>query len=129
MGYEMWQGESKFKILNENKVIALNALKKLAKTQKDLGSVDKDIILKSEALDEALFECRWNIEENENGDVKNINFCGNKLGEEGQIFQAIAPFVENGSYIEMCGEDCCIWRWAFKNSECRKITPKFVWTE
>lgn len=37
---------------------------------------------------------------------------------EFEMFQVLAPFVEEGSFIQFVGEDCSVWRYAFKNGKC-----------
>ena len=46
----------------------------------------------------------------------------NKTGAEGHFFEAIAPFVQDGSFIEWRGEDGCEWRWLFTNGTCSEQT-------
>lgn len=51
--------------------------------------------------------------------VTGISFEGESQdGTEEEMFQAIAPFVEADSYIEMQGEDGEIWRWIFDGTTC-----------
>lgn len=51
--------------------------------------------------------------------IHGISFEGeNQDGTEHEMFNAIAPFVEPGSYIEMQGEDGAIWRWVFQDDTC-----------
>jgi len=45
------------------------------------------------------------------GNIDGVEFCAEKLHCEYEMFQEIAPFVRNGSFIEMRGEDSIIWRW------------------
>jgi hypothetical protein len=40
---------------------------------------------------------------------------------------AIAPYVEENSYIEMVGEDGDRWRWVFKNGKCEEKYPEVIW--
>lgn len=35
-----------------------------------------------------------------------------------EFFKAIAPYVKDGSYISMIGEDNAIWRWYFFKDKC-----------
>ena len=56
---------------------------------------------------------RWNVEMDDDGNIDTIYFDGEKLGDDNTLFNAIAPFVREGSYIEMQGEDGSMWRWTF----------------
>ncbi len=49
------------------------------------------------------------------------------LGEERIIFNVIAPFVEEGSFIEIVGEDGETWRWVFEGGKCEEKKPKIKW--
>ena len=46
----------------------------------------------------------------------------NKTGAEGHFFEAIAPFVQDGSFIEWRGEDGGEYRWLFTNGTCSEQT-------
>jgi len=81
--------------------------------------VDTGVVLKATELSEAMQGWGWPIDEDETtGDVTDIYFYGEKAGQEELLFKAIAPFVKDGSYIEMVGEDGSIWRWLFKGGKC-----------
>ena len=44
------------------------------------------------------------------------------------MFNCIATFVEDGSYIEMVGEDGDLWRWVFtNNNNCEWEYPEIKW--
>jgi hypothetical protein len=58
-----------------------------------------------------------------------IHFEGEKIGQEDLLFEAIAPWVRDGSYIEMSGEDDAMWRWFFHAGECHEVTPTIIWEE
>lgn len=57
-----------------------------------------------------------------------IEFFREKLDEfEEELFKCIAPYVNDG-YLEYrdIGEGD-VWRYVFKNGECKTIFPKIVW--
>ena len=43
------------------------------------------------------------------------------------VLNAIAPFVEEESYIEMRGEDDVYFRWVFRNGKVEEIYPEIIW--
>ena len=57
-----------------------------------------------------------------------IYFDGEKLGDDAILFEAIAPYVKKGSFIEMNGEDGCIWQWQFNGKTCieKAATVSFI---
>ena len=46
-----------------------------------------------------------------------IGMFSNKCGDENVFLQAVAPFVEDGSYIEWQGEDGSMWKNTFNNGK------------
>lgn len=65
------------------------------------------------------------------GNIVDISFYGEKLGDDLKVFQKIAPYVRAGSFLEMEGEDNEIWRWVFQNGKCREVKAKVhvTWEE
>ncbi len=133
MGYYMICRKVNFKINNESKSLAHNAILELMSKVDDFGHefyvsgrdtirnfswVNTSIVLKSKNLEEALKEWRWDPEVDDDLNIINLDFTGEKLGDDFELFKAIAPFVQDGSYIEMSGEDGDIWRWIFEGGKC-----------
>lgn len=143
MGYCMDQRDNKFFIKADKKADALAAIKKLAETVQENGGggvlergggwkrhyswVNTKDFVEAETLADALNEWRWEIEENNDGDVNGIQFVGEKLGDDNFLFDAIAPFVQKGSFIEMQGEDGTMWRWSFTGKTCKEQDPTIIW--
>jgi len=125
MGYCMSQRNSEFRIKKENFDAALAAIKALASKPEQMGGgsssgdrwyswVTTEDFVNAPTLDKAIEAWRWGcfISE-ETGDLVEICFDGEKLGDDTILLKALAPFVEAGSYIEMEGEDSCHWKWIF----------------
>lgn len=57
----------------------------------------------------------WSFETSvlDSGDLALDYFSGEKLGQEDLMLQEIAPYVDEGGFIECRGEDNAIWRWYF----------------
>lgn len=116
MGYCVEQMNDFFVIKKENISSALNALQKRAK-QTAFDWVDSREVLNAPSFEDAMSECRWDIYYDSNGDVYGIAFNGEKLGSDFDIFETIAPYVEDGSFISMIGEDRYMFRWYFNNGK------------
>ena len=133
MGYCVSSMKSKVFIKNEVKKEAFEALKKFTKQKQNknesLTWVYFDEILEAESLGEALENCRWEVSVDDLGNIDELEFIGEKLGDELEIFNSIASYFNEGSYIEMSGEDGDIWRYLFKDGECKEIHPKITWEE
>jgi len=125
----MNMSESRFGIAADKIDEAFEALKKLAKEKEYMSWVDLDWILEeAKTFSEAMEEFRWQVEIDDDGDVNGISFLGEKFAnDDDYIFEALAPFVKSGSYIEMNGEDGAIWRWAFRKGEFKEIYPEISW--
>lgn len=65
----------------------------------------------------------------EEGDFNLEYFEGEKLGDESFLFDAIAPFVAEGSTIEARGEDGAIWRHVFAGGKVREQQAKISWED
>jgi len=134
MGFYMEQRDTNFAIKAENKEKALEAIINLAGeetiddgNEKHFSWVDTKGFVNATTLEEAMDEWRWEIQKDDKGNVNDICFTGEKLGDDEIVFDAIAPYVEKGSTIEMMGEDGVLWRWLFDGKKCREQTPIINW--
>jgi len=125
MGYCMTQQEQSFFVAKEHHEAALEAIKANAKYLKCW--IDTDRLLEAKTLEDALFIARWDANIDAEGNISDIWFHREKLGDEDALFQVIAPYVKEGSYIQMCGEDNSMWRWTFNGKECVEIQAHVSW--
>jgi len=89
--------------------------------------VSPESFLNAEDLEDALEAWRWPVSiDPQSGDVVGIEFTGEKLGDEELLFKAIAPYVTEGSYTLMVGEDGEIWKWVFGSGGCEKKLGRLV---
>jgi hypothetical protein len=135
MGYCMSLNDAKFSILAKNKDAALAAIKALAtQTSKMYGQdgdrkfswVETSNFLDAKTFAEAMDAWRWDVAQDEHGNVISIEFNGTKLGDDLTLFKAIAPYVTSGSYIEMHGEDGGWWRWCFDGAKCSETWSRLI---
>ena len=129
MGYYMDQMEAKFKFKDGKDKEILTTIKKIVNEGKIDPYVDKDTINDCKTFEDALLIFDWEYADYDNGEnvVPYIFFVGEISGDDYRLFRAIAPFVEDNSYIQMLGEDGAMWRWVFKDGKCREIHPKIIW--
>lgn len=116
MGYRMRQMDADFRIKKEN----------IDKALKAILSEEKD--LHAESLQEAMWGWGWTCYEDESG-IISIIFEGEKFIGDDRLMEMIAPWVEDGSYIQMIGEDDYIWRWVFQDGKCYDITGRIEFDE
>ena len=127
MGYCITQRENNFIIKADKKAAALTAMKKLGNERDNFHWVSASDFVHCETLEDALSAWRYEPTNDENDDIDTVQFIGEKLGDEFEMFKVIAPFVEKDSYIEMDGEDGTIWRWTFDGTECHEDYPTITW--
>jgi hypothetical protein len=135
MGYYIRVTDSKFFIPKEQQEAAFVAIKNLVgrETIKDASGyhfsyVKTQDFLKAENLHDALKAWRWKVYFNPNGDIDSIAFHGEKWGDERILFETLAPFIENDSFIEFYGQDDGkSWRFVFEDGKLRKKYPEVIW--
>ena len=70
----------------------------------------------------------YSVELDDDGNIIDVQFPRNRLASgEKEMFQAIAPYVKDGSFLEMFGEDGTRWRQVFKNGTCKEVTAQTIW--
>lgn len=134
MGYYIEMTESKFIIKKENFEKALKSLKAVfipenmnccdyigGEKYPHFSWVDTRTVLESTNLVEALEEIRYVPQYNQNGDICNVEFIGQKYGDEEIFFRALAPYVEAGSYLCFKGEDGNKWKWVFNHGSVQYV--------
>lgn len=141
MGYCMNQNDCCIKITAEQQKKAFKPVqKKLLSSVKTVGGgwggrertyswVDTDEIKNAKTLIDILHAFRWNPEIDDKGDIISLLFGGEKLGDDKFFFDVIAPYVEEGGFIEMVGEDNCIWRWIFKKEKCKEVAATITFED
>jgi len=143
MGYCISQRDCDFRIKAENIGPALAAIKALATDTDSMRGfssrggeirerwyswVRTEDFANAETLADAMYAWRWEIDyDPKTTDVNWIMFHGEKLGQDDIMLQAIAPFVENGSYIEMQGECGAIWRYVFQHGKMEEKEAIISW--
>lgn len=139
MGYCMTQTDTRFFIPQEFHGLALAAIKELMleKYTADNGMsvirsyrwVGTDEVVQSQTLQDALHAWRWEVpyHPNDSGDIDGLYFRGEKSGADNTLFRVLAPYVKEGSYISMRGEDGALWRWYFDGQRCIEQHGRVVW--
>lgn len=124
MGYCVDQGETKFLIKAENKTKAHRAVHALLKKMPRYSWIDMGELAAAKTIEDQLEAFRWEAgTDEETGDVVDLLFRGEKLGDDELLLKTIAPFVESGSFIQMNGEDGACWRWCFVDGKLSEKSP------
>ena len=72
---------------------------------------------RSTSLVGMLYAWRWLPSVSEDGDIQSLEFTGEKEGDEDILFEAIAPWVRDGSFVVAACEDGRVWRWLFRSGQ------------
>ena len=59
---------------------------------------------------------RFDVEVNDNGDIIYLEWKGNKLGDEAELFRVLAPYISSGSYMYWSSEEGD-YTWYFNNGQ------------
>lgn len=78
-------------------------------------------------LEAASAQCDWALEFDDDDNVIKIEHLTDYAGQEKILFDALAPYVKSGSFIQMMGEDCTSWRWYFDGMTCTEQKPAITW--
>jgi hypothetical protein len=93
----------------------------------DFRWVSGDEVLRSKTLSNALKAWRWRARLDKDDNIVDVHFTGEKSGDDYILFNAIAPYVRDGSYISMRGEDHYLWRWFFDEGVMHIQEGMIVW--
>lgn len=73
-----------------------------------------------------LHELGFELEVEEDGSIVFL-YYNSKMGSENHFLNAIAPYVNDGGYIEWRGEDGAMWRHFFKDGKMVEQTAVITW--
>ena len=142
MGYCMSQEHAEFTIAKSKHEPALKKLKELMKRtdlmsgmsydgrggrEKFFSWVSTEDVLSASSLADAMEAFRWPVEHDGEGNITAICFAGEKLGDDEHFFGSLAEFVDDGSFIEMHGEEGSMWRWVFSGGKVAKKHARVSW--
>jgi hypothetical protein len=92
--------------------------------------VDTEVLSRSKTLEDAFEEWSWKAEFYDDGELVNLYFVDpQKVGAEDTLFQTIAPWVKDGSYILVRGEEGEVWRWFFNEGVCKVQQGRIVFED
>jgi len=134
MGYYITVTDQYVLIPNDQKVEALKALKAMATKTDQMGGggysggevierwfswVDMKQLANATTVVEAFNAWRYVFSENDDGVVLDY-FNGEKLGDDALLWETMAPFIKDGGFIEVHGEDA-FWRWKFNDGQFQDV--------
>lgn len=63
------------------------------------------------------------------GNLVKLDYTAEWLCTDMSFMHKIAPYVKDGSYIHMKGEDGAEWKWTFNNGKFREVRARTVWDD
>ncbi len=133
MGYYMNQFDQTFRISAENKAAAFEALKSWALKEMERNAAYAHLghspIGDATELEDALSELDWETSTDDCGNIVEMCFSGEKIHDEDEWLDAIAPHVDKGSQLMMRGEDGCIWCWYFDGESCTTYLGEVIFPD
>ena len=126
MGYAINQVAGEFFLAAEDFDSAIAAAKTIG------SAATHDYVLEFrnlENLEEILSAWRFQAEFDETGNITELWFTGENAGDQEVILTAIAPWVGDGSYLQIAGEDGSQWRYQFSDGqmETKQASINFDW--
>lgn len=121
MSYDMTQHDTQFFMDKSNLEAARQALRDAAADCKWFN------MRNARSLENAVYQFGWSLEFDDDDNVNGIEHLLVCAGDEERLFNAIAPYVKAGSYIQMTGGDDTMWRWSFDGIRCIEQKPTIVW--
>lgn len=114
-------GETNILIKKENITKAIEAFRKKFDDYEDVKNGDVN------RIEDVFWEFGYNIFTDDDGNIFEIDNVSSDLpdGQE-EFFEAIAPFVESGSYVELKREDTH-WKFVFENGKVRRLDSEIVY--
>ena len=130
MGYKIHLIDSDFRIDSEHERDALEDVRKLT-TWNDWAWMNRANPASWDYLKEAMEAWNFPIELDDDRNVVGIRFDGEKEGDEEELFRTLAPYVDDGSYLQFRGEDAEIWRYVFEGDsvERQDATMRYEWDD
>lgn len=131
MGYGIALADQDFHMPACGHEDALAAIKAMRPTRRwGWPWVDEGEVRGATTLQKAMSAWRWEpLFDSKTWDIVGLEFTGEKSGDDEGLFKAIAPYVMDGSYLEIVGEGGGRWRYVFRRGECRRVEPKITWGE
>lgn len=129
MGYCITVTDNQLKINKENFQNCVNAIISLhgQETYQDHFSwVDRNFY-QLNSLKDILNAWRWEPLYDESGNIQQLEFTGEKLGDDELLFKTLAPFIEPDSFINFRGEDNYHWQYAFDGKTMKELQGKVVY--
>jgi len=96
----------------------------------DLFLLDSSIFVEAsqaETVAQILIESGYETDADESGNITGFTSDGSAIRGDEELYQALAPYMRSGSFLELCDEMGNIWRWVFNNGNCGIVYAVVLW--
>lgn len=106
---------------------ALKAVKDATPIGRHVSWVRPEAVQAAGSLIEALQAWEWEPRvDKESGAIVGLVYEGEKAGDEDRLFEALAPYVESGSYVE-CEYEGSVMRYVFRRGKMKQVYAQLMW--
>ena len=81
----------------------------------------------TETISHILVDSGYEMDVGENGNIAGFYTEGSDICDDDELYQALAPFLRSGSYLELSNELGDTWRWVYFDGSCKRINPVMLW--
>jgi len=81
----------------------------------------------AETVSHILIDSGYEIDVDESGNIVGFYTEGSDICDDDELYQAFAPFLRSGSFLELSNEQGDTWRWVFFDGNCKRINPVMLW--
>lgn len=124
--------DSSFTILSAHRKAAFKAVKALGKGPEPGRSWMWMNLAEPEKwrrLEDAIKAWGYEVRTDANKNIVEVMYGQDKMGEEWRLFDALAPFVLEGSWLRFVGEDGEHFRWLFRDGKRVEQTAVLSWVD
>lgn len=125
MGYCIEQIQCEFNILTKNLDACVKAVISAFRAMNvaQIGWVRSDLLYDGMSFGELADAFRFHAQFDNDGNVYDIWFTGEKLGEDLEFFFThVAPYVEGQAFVSFSGEDGSLWRYFMEDGKMTEQT-------
>ena len=81
----------------------------------------------AEAVTQMLRTAEYETVFDDDGNITSFYYNGSGMGDDEELYQALAPYMRSGCFLEVCNEMGNAWRWVYCDGVCTRVCPVVLW--
>ena len=81
----------------------------------------------AEAVTRIFADAGYETDVDSSGNIVGCNPDGSGIVDDDTLYEALAPFMRDGSFLEICNEMGDNWRRVFAGGSCKRVSAIVVW--